>query len=280
MATDENIFLTQIDLLKEAVEIIANRADKIAEIERIRKSISDSESEKRAILGVFKVKSLRLFKDTLFFISVETKRTDPKLHYFLMPHVRTLVDVYVRFLHLIANCKDDNEQSLTCIAYQLLSYKFLRQDYEYTRTLSLYKNFLSSIKFNFPEKSEEYDFNWIKNKKIGFQSVKKVLTVANIEKYSRSVNGVFKPRETYNIYASFSEFLHGNPYYYNKESHNERFWVVGTCMFMSAFLIELIDLYSLEKVNARDFRIWLTKVNNSRTDFVTLWRSNAIKPNS
>lgn len=274
--TDKEIFLIQANLLKQASLLLGDRASQIELIERLREGISDGDREKHIAISLFKTRSLKLCKHTIDYLSDEIMRDDPKIYYFLMPHVRTLLDIYARFIHLLSSCKDDKQQALTCISYQLLSYRILEQEPLYKDTLGLYKNFLSQANFIFPENSSDYDYEWMKKKNLIFLKNKKLLTIDNIKKYSIYSIDIFKPKETYKIYSSFSEFLHGNPYYHGGTPHNERFWVVGMCLSILPFFIEIIDIYTLNKTNPRDFRIWLSEIKKSRPDFSILWRDKSV----
>ena len=274
--SSEEIFKTQADFIEQAAELIAERAKAIEKIEKETEYNSESESEKKAAIGLFKVRSIRLCRDTLFYIANEVIRDDPKICFFLLPHARTILDVYARFIHLIENCNNEDKQALVCIAYQLLLPKYLNSEAEYQKTLNLYKNFFKQTNSNFPTDLAGYSKNWVKNKNLNFADMRSLLTTNNIKKYSLNVDSVFGVQETYRIYSGFSEFLHGNPYYYNESAHNERFWVVAICLSTTAFLIELIDLHTLHKRNRRDFRVWLEVVKKNKADFIKLWKSYII----
>lgn len=276
MPTEDEVFKTQVEFLKEAVNILEDRAQKIGRIGRETKYTSKSEAEMKIAIGIFKFRSLKLCKDTLSYIATEAIRDEPKVHFFLLPHVRTLLDVYGRFMHLLENCKDENRQALTCIAYQLLLPKYLDSESEYLKVLALHENFLEEINFNFPKTLSDYGRTWVKKNGLAFSEMKNLLTTSNIKKYSLNVDSIFGTNETYRIYSGFSKFLHGNPYYYYEVSHNEKFWVISTCLSMIAFFIEMIDLHTLKKRSPRDFRIWITGVKKNRLDFVELWKSKKI----
>ena len=264
MLTKKEIFKTQANFIKQAAELIEERAKAIEKIEKEAKYNIEFESEKKAAIGIFKVRSIRLCRDTLLYIANEVIRDDPKIGFFLLPHARTILDVYARFIHLLENCSDEDKQALVCIAYQLLLPKYIDSEIEYQKTFNLYKKFFKQTNSNFPTDLASYSKTWVKNNNLNFADMRSLLTTNNIKKYSLNVNSVFGVEETYRIYSGFSEFLHGNPYYYNESPHNERFWVVSICLSMTAFLIELIDLHTLHKRNPRDFRVWLEEVRKIR----------------
>lgn len=276
MPTEEEIFSTQISLIKEAVIILEERIKEINQIERDRKYTSNIEAEKRGAIGVFKYRSLLLYKETLSYIANEVIRDKPKISYFLLPHVRTILDVYARFVHLLENCSDEDQQALACIAYQLLLPKYLDSELEYQKGLELYKNFLIQKNFIFPQTLSGYSKTWVKNNGLAFSDMKSLLTTDNFKKYSINVYTIFGTKDIYRIYSGFSEFLHGNPYYYNELPHNEKFWVISTCISIFAFFIEMVDSNTFNKRNRRDFRVWLDKVKKNKQDFVKLWKSKKI----
>lgn len=276
MSTEKEIFKIQADFIKQAADLIEERAKAIEKVEKAAAYNTASESEKKAAIGIFKIRSLRLCRDTLLYIADEVIRDDPKIGFFLMPHARTILDVYARFIHLLENCSGEDDQALVCIAYQLLLPKYLESEVEYQKTFNLYKNFFKQINFNFPTDLAVYSKNWVKNNNLNFADAKSLLTTNNLKKYALNVGSVFGVEETYRIYSGFSEFLHGNPYYYNESPHNERFWVVAICLSTAAFFIELIDLHTLKKRNPRDFRMWLDVVKKNKIDFINLWKSQVI----
>lgn len=276
MPTDDEIFKTQIKFLEHAVEILDTRAQEIEKNERASKYSDKSEAEIKAIIAVFKVRSIKLYKDTLFYIAEQAVKDDLNSHFFLLPHVRTLLDIYGRFIHLLEKCKDESQQALTCLAYQLLLFKHLNSEPDYLKILSSASNFLSKIGFSFPTVLLDYGHNWVKKNNLAFAKMRDLLTVVNMKKYSINVFTMFGTMEQYGIYSAFSEYLHGNPYYYYESPTNEKFWVIAECISTTAFLIELIDLQTLKKTNPKDFRLWLTDIQKNKSDFVKLWNDRRL----
>jgi hypothetical protein len=266
MDFEENIFSKQAQLMERACILFENR------IKQIEPNQNQNIIEENiATIKVFQVISLKFYKDILAFLTKEIQKNELERYLFLLGNVRTLLDIYARFLHLSFNCRDDDKRALICLAYQLLSYRG-RDDSGYKKILDLHKGFLSKVNFSFPENPTDLDFRWIKNKGLDFPSREKLLTKDLIEKDSIHTMGVFKGEKIYEIYSFFSELLHGNPYCYTSEPRNERFWVVSESLMTSAFLIELIDKEILRKVLSKDFRTWLDDVKNSQKDFVSIWK--------
>lgn len=272
MELEENIFTTQAVSMKKAADLLEFRINLIRPDKNIQATWNASVSEKENTIRIFKQRSIRLYVDTLLYLSVEILKPEKANHFFLLPHLRTLLDVYARFLHLLVNCSNDARQALTCITYQLLTFKDINDGQHYREALSLCKDFLEEEKFNFPEDPSKLDIEWIrKNSNLMFAKRSKLLTEDNIKTHSPYSMDVFGSNKTYLIYSSLSEFLHGNPYYYTGKPHNERFWVASMSISISAFLIELIDKYTLNKIQSKDFRVWLKEVKDNKTDFLKLW---------
>lgn len=221
-------------------------------------------------LKIFYTRSLKSYKTVLEFISAECLDPSPRRALFLLPHVRTLLDIYSRLLDLQIRT-DENKKALICIAYQLYSYKTFNSPGESQKTIDLYRDFLIETHPNFPEKLADLSWRWLERNELIFSRRNDILTPENMSRYSDEATVVFGTEKVYEIYSFFSEMLHGNPYYYNDEAHNERFWVVSMAQVNTAFLIELIDRYLLDRGVARDFRDWLAKNRGAKDRFVRVW---------
>lgn len=89
-------------------------------------------------------------------------------------------------------------------------------------------------------------------------------------KYSVEVLNVYKGESTYNIYSGFSEKIHGNPYF-SEAIGREKYWVITMSLSITAFLIELVDIYTLKKSKKKDFLDWLKEINKTQSDFISIW---------
>ena len=273
---NKDIFSIHADLMQRAAAIIDSRIEEIEQTGKSRTYPSEVEAESDALIGLFTVRSLQLYRDTLSFIASEVMHEDHKHHRFLLPHGRTLLDIHARFLHLLDKCSDKNSRALTCLCYAMLTSKDVGNEGEYVKWLQeVSPNLLKYMKIDFPNISE-LNFSWVKKNGFGFAKRSELLTPEIIKKYSDETVRVFSPERTYKIYSHLSELLHGNPYYYTEDSHNERFWVVSMGVTTTGFIIELIDKYTIGKVGRRDLREWLKEVNTSKKDFISLWRSRVL----
>lgn len=212
---------------------------------------------------------MEIYNKTLVYIADEIIKGEPYNAYFLFAHVRTLLEVYVKFLNFESSSLDRGRLALMCLCSQLLSIK-LSTESVYMEIQNLHYNLIKSAKLTFP-KFSDFDFVWIKNNKLNFSKKNDLLTIENINKHSIKTVEVFKPRFMYEVYQAFSEFIHGNPYY---QAMNERYWAVTQCLIISSFLLEIIDIRTLKKDGATDFRIWLKDVKNERLLINKLWPKN------
>lgn len=230
-------------------------------------------SDRSSVIIIFQTRSILVFRDTLDFLASEILVPDAKKRaFFLLPHARTLLDIYARFLHLLINCPDEDKRALTCIAYQMLGARLLTGSTAYDEALKIYGVFLDRVKPDFPKDPATLKYGWIVKNGLAFADRDELLTPENMKRFSNYSLEVFGTEKTYFIYSSISEFLHGNPYYYRGEEHNERFWVTSTAMITTAFFVELIDRYILD-VQPRDFREWLAEVKRTKGEYARFWNS-------
>lgn len=275
--TEEELFIKQSNLMKEALSLLDERIRRIEEKGRT-KGLGAVQEQANITICIFKVRSLKNYKSVLEFISDEIVRTDnPIRHRFLLAHTRTLLDIYARFLHLLLNSSDDINQALTCIAYQLLSYKSLNQENMYKELLKMNKDLVTANPdIRFPESYAEFKWGWMVKNGLIFARRDDLLTADNIAKYSSDSISIFPAKKTYEIYSSLSELMHGNPYYHMDGATRERYWVAGVVIPYTMFIIEIIDRYTLNWVGARDFRVWMNDVKNSRPEFVRSWKGSRL----
>lgn len=270
MINEDIVFKRQAHALRSVAALLQNRVELIDNLGRSLNKNEPIDEQRQIALLIFKSRSLKFYADVLLFLA-EKLENNKENFFFLLSNLRTLLDIYARFLHLVNIDKDKDLGALKCIAYQAISYKPFAPD-QYQIVLDSYKDFIEQTKFLFPETSNDFDFDWIRTNGLNFPNKKKVLTEENMKNHSTFAVEVF-PKHTgsYDTYAAISEFLHGNPYYYYGGSHNERFWTAAMAVMNSALLIELVDQYTLGKRQPRDFRLWLNEVDKAKPEFQALW---------
>src|SRR6185295_8490485 len=155
-----------------------------------------SDAESQSVTDLFFIRSLKFYLDDLLSIIIfctllkERVDVDKKIYFFLLPNVRTLLDVYAKLIHLFENCKNTAEQAKTCIACELLVSKSLKSEQMYQEGLSLYGNFLKEVQPRFPAKLSDYSKKWVKNNNLNFFNNSELLTELNIKKYSNDVKSI------------------------------------------------------------------------------------------
>ncbi len=274
MVDDEEIIKNQIDLLNQAVSILNDRILKIEGIAKNRKYSSKDEASIRSIIDIFETLSLKLYKDILYYITQEVGRNDP-IHFFLLPHIRTLLDIYGRLIYILDKRRDESLVALTCLSCQLIVSKAIKSEKNYLELLKLAEDFLTKVKFSFPSFSI-FSKKWVGNNHLKFPKTGTLITEENVKKYSINVFTIFNTKEPHNIYSGFSEYIHGNPYYYKEKPLNEQFWVISQAIWTTAFLLEMIDSLILKKNNSSDFQNWLNQIKKSKPDFIKLWHKKRI----
>ena len=280
--TELELFKAQINILEKAAIMLNDRKRKMEHTARSNQYNSKYDSEMESAIQIFLIRSLTFYNDIISYIILsysillEEDEIDDKMYFFMLPNIRTLLDIYAKFMHLLEECKNKKEQALVCIACQLLLSKYLNSEEEYKDIRSLYDSFLENTKPQIPLKIFEFSKKWVKNNNLRFAEIPKLLTTNNIKKYSLNVRDVFGSDEMHNIYGTLSEYLHGNPFYYIEDSHNEKFWVISYSVIITAYFIELIDLHFLNKRNTKDLTDWIKLVKKEKPSFTNLWRMRQI----
>lgn len=157
------------------------------------------------------------------YLSNEIKKNDPKYFIFLIPNSRKLFDIFARLIHLLDKCPSNNYRVLTCLASQLLVLKNIENEGGFNSLIKKHDELLVLEKISFPAYSK-FDYLWYRNtNNLKFSTSNKILTKEIIDKYCNHENQIFTGKDLPKIYGMFSEYLHGNPYYYLDTAHNERY---------------------------------------------------------
>ena len=276
MNPEDEVISKQIDLMGQAPSLIQERIKWLTPVKG-DPVLSDADSTVR----IYQIQSLKRFKEILEFLAPEVRVVENKKCIYLLPNIRTLLDIYANFLHLELNCSNSDERAIMCIAHQLFIGKKLGSgdgNYKlYQEAFEIYKDVIQRTKPDFPTTPEKLSKKWMKENKLFPASKDILLTPENMNKFSSYSIQVFGVKKTYEIYSSISEILHGNPYYYKEESHNERFWIITMSLSTSAFLIEFIDRYILNKGESRDFREWLASCKKNSREYAEVWKRKILE---
>jgi len=267
---EEEVFSKQSQLIRQGVIMLENRIKRLQPKEEEKDKISFTDS----VIQIFEIRSISFYKDTLNFLATEVIDSDPKRAIFLLPNIRTLLDIYARFLHLQINCSDDDKRAMTCISYQLMASTNPIYERTFDNLITYYKDYLDQVRADYPRDLNTFKYGWLVKNGYIFEKRESLLTPDNTKRYSTLTIQVFGAENSYEIYSHISELLHGNPYLYDEENtHNERFWVVSMAIVVTAFIVELIDRYILDRGEPRDFREWLASVKSSRDEFASVWKT-------
>src|SRR5665213_1512136 len=111
MDPSEKIILRQVEFIQRAVVMLEDRISRLEPKPEEKALIT----EQAAAISIFHIRSAKFFKGALNFLVEECQNPDYNRYVFLLPNVRTLLDIYARFLHLQINCPDEDSRALTCI---------------------------------------------------------------------------------------------------------------------------------------------------------------------
>ncbi len=256
-------------LLKQAVLIFDAR---IKEVEGKTPALQMAQADLEAdyIVRLFTVSSLKVYRENLSFIATNITQEDELYPFYLLPIVRTLFDVYSRFLHLIEKCDSKSRQALCCLAYQLMSYNCLNNQKVFDSLLLSNSNLISKEKFTFPS-FNNFDYVWYRDSGLRFKSNHDLFKKEIINKYSNPPIKIFEGKDIVSLYGAVSEFCHGNPYYNYDGVFNERYWIATISFMITSYLIEIVDVQFLEKVLRRDYREWMKDVDTVSKRMLLLW---------
>lgn len=267
---EPEIIIAHAGLIDKAASIVQERINLLTPNEE--NTLSDEESAVR----VYQIRSLKIYKRYLVFIAKELLKNDPEAAFFLLPQVRTLIDIYSKLLHLQINMNGSKDRALISIAHQLSAVHAAEASTAFDKTKLAYEMIiegtpLAQITY------EEFSFQWMKRNNFHFPSRDRLLTEENVNRYAIDARELFRGKQLHRLYAAFSEYNHGNPFYGSTEQHNERYWVISMSIQMTAYLIELIDREILNKPKKTDFRQWINEIKKNKAGLLSAWNQNRIE---
>ncbi len=258
------VFSAQADLMRRASDLLMVRRQKIPP------EMGVSLPPHNLITRIFKERSLRLYEDTLKYLAGEIERSGAYPHYFLLPHVRTLLDIFSRFVHLQA--KSEVQQGLICAAYQLKTHRLVPD--AYATGLQMHQTLFTQNGIEFPQDPTLFDEReHVRKRGLSFGNMKDLLSADRVKDLAMNTRDVFVGGVLDEMYGPFSEYIHGNPFQYTGVEQNERFWVAATTVSTTAYLIEIVDTHTLNWRNPRDARDWLKDAKRTRDTLTGLWLS-------
>lgn len=269
MTSDMQTFKETSKILKGAVTVLEQR---ISDVEQ--STLSRSSQDESNVLKVFYKRSLDVYKDTIIYLSEQIQKEATDFDNHTLPVTRKLYDIYIRFIHLQEKCDSDTERALTCIAYQLQSYSFMKNKKLYEELLILYKPIIEASNYNFPT-FDKHDYIWYQRTSgLAFKGTRDLFKKEVILKYSDRSNGGFKGEKLVDIYGGISEISHGNPYY---SSINDRFWVITSSLMVTSLILEIIDNFILQKPKRKDYRMWKNDLLMLNNEILALWTKKEVE---
>lgn len=265
MEPDEQVVKKLSDLMYRACALLEEQA-------RMIRAGADNTLED-ATFRIFLERSIRVYVGSLKYLASEILRTDESIYPYLLPNVRTLLDVYARFLHLASLAGDEEKRALTCVIYHLQTMSGHMADSQYVPVYTLYRPMILKHKIPVPADPKRFDARKFEKMEISFPNRRKILTEEKIRAHSVHVAKNFGMKMVYGFYAFFSETLHGNPYTYAEGINNERLWIISLSLINSALFIELIDKYILHRGQSRDSREWFKDLLAERASLTEVWMS-------
>jgi len=267
-------------LFIELSQAIRNSSDLFdARISLIENNILNHENaEADSCVKVFLIRSLKKFRDTVLFISVATKDFKDADFVHVLSSVRTLLDIYCRILFLLES-SGYNQMALICTAYQLTSLRDINDEKLHNDGLRFIKSVINEEKYIFPEYNK-WDYIWYSRKSnLNFKTTRDMFIPEIIQKHSPLPKRLFTGENFCQIYGHISEICHGNPYYYNENESNEKYWSVSMTIMAISYVISAIDNGFAYKIKSspRDFRDWIDKIDIMSKQLTHAWKSNNLE---
>ena len=263
----DKVFREVATLVDSITELLNIRIKNLRPVDESRYS---NELHAKKAIALFLIRILNRYNRTLIHISKCILADDVELHYFTLPHIRTITDIYAKILYL-AGCENDDFRALTCISYQAYAVSKTDDNNLLKEILDLNKEYLVDHEFFIPDNVNKM-WSWYKDKKFkyNFSSNNIILKPEIMSKYAIQTEQVFKANDWYPIYSHISEILHGNPYYPDKPT-NERYWISIMSLSTSAHTLELIDRVFLGKSYPSDYRKWLKLAKDLQPGIISQW---------
>ena len=122
---DNNVFDDVVKAQYTGADLIASRTVLL----RPEEPSSGIDKHAKNTIALFLIRALKRYERTLRYVAKSTDLEDAESHYFALPHVRTMIDLYAKVLFL-AGQPDDNSRAQTCIAYSVYSRKSISITYK------------------------------------------------------------------------------------------------------------------------------------------------------
>jgi len=278
----------QIKLIEDISKIIKAQ---IADIDSIGKGVvlSDAiEDLKRAGILNTKRRYLEFFNDIVGFLVDKLRKEKDENFRFLLPSIRTLLDIYGQLLYLCN--KGENKQASICVANSLFtlvntiespdekSSKEEKQAYEgikeaYNKSYRDWKPFFDRENIDIPEDMELFSRRKLEGLGLNFPPLPQMLKKETIKASSPETIKIFSKttEKVYNTYRFTSNYVHGNVLAKNIHG-NERLWIIAKVQILSNLIVDLVNTKVLGDSRKKELVEWMNKLSQKRQAFVNFWR--------
>ena len=140
-------FQVYSQLLKDGIGVLRNREDQQLTLSHL----PEAQSSDQALVNIFRTNSMNTYRKYSEFISdeiIKYERENTAL--FQLPNLRTLMDIYARFLYLHNNDFSVQERFLKILSYQLLTFHVLGDTAQYDRLIKIHSAHLRNVKPDYP----------------------------------------------------------------------------------------------------------------------------------
>lgn len=278
----------QIRLIEDISNIINIQ---ISDIDSIGRSVvlpDATEDLKQAGILNTKRRYLEFFNDIVIFLIYRLKKEKEGNFRFLLPNIRTLLDIYGQLLYLCN--EDENRQASICAANSLFtlantvekpdenSSEEVKQAYEkikevYDKGYNDWKPFFDREAIDVPENIELFSKGKLRELGLNFPPLPQMLKKENIRNCSPETIKVF-PRAVKNIsntYRFLCNYVHGNTL--SKGVHgNEKLWIIAKVQILSSLIVDLVNIKILGGSRKKELIKWMNELSQKRQEFVNFWR--------
>ncbi|MFA7309295.1 MAG: hypothetical protein WC050_00115 [Candidatus Paceibacterota bacterium] len=232
----------------------------------------DQRDDPVAILfNQFRVKSLEVYSQYLSFIADEFLRLEDDKSFFRLSTLRALMDIYARNLYVHdTSIMSEDRRALIILTYQLRTFHLVPDIRGFEVLLALNESLLVREMPDYPRKHSEFDFYWLRDRKLLIPPWREVLTEEKMTSFSKRAATVFGAKKQYEIYSYVSEIVHGNPYLKHGMGR-ERFWLASLGLGTTAYFLDFVDAHILKEEHRKDFRDWLKDIKAKKNALLPLW---------
>jgi len=284
--SSEKCIEEQIKLIEDISEIIKVQISDINNIGRGVILSDEIEDLKRASILDTKRRYLEFFNDIVIFLLGKLRKEKEENFRFLLPNIRTLLDIYGQLLYLCN--ENENRQASICMANSLFtlantvespdekSSKEEKQAYEgikeiYNKSYGEWKPFFDRENIDIPEDMKLFFGRKLKRLGLKFPPLPEMLKKENIKASSPETIKIF-PKIAEKVYNRFtSNYVHGNPLAKNIHG-NERLWIIAKVQSLSSLVVDLINTKVLRDSRKIELIKWIKELSQKKPEFVNFWR--------